>query len=109
MFANAGLAKYAATSGRGFDAVVVPATLPSIETVTRDGVVPSSQSAAQPVATTASLGCTIDDPNELVTLSTHPIGGWFAVEMVKVIDPLNGAVAPAESVATAVTRPLTLV
>ena len=57
MRANAGLAKYAATSGRGVEVVVVPATLPSTETVTRVGVVPSSQSAAQPMALTLSATC----------------------------------------------------
>src|SRR5438874_2562513 len=81
LFVNAGLPKYAATSGRGFDAVVVPTTLPSTETVTCAGVAPSSQSAAQPIADTLSFGCTTDDPAGLVTLSTHPLGGWLALEM----------------------------
>src|SRR5439155_477102 len=74
VFANAGLTKYAATSGRGVDALAFPATLPSTETVTCTGVAPSSQSAAQPIATTLSVGRTTDDPAALLTLSTHPIG-----------------------------------
>ena len=48
------------------------------------GVVPSSQSAAQPLATTLSVRCTIDEPAELLTLSTQPIGGRFALEMENV-------------------------
>src|SRR5438105_12691595 len=102
VFVNAGFPKYAATSGRGVEAVVVSATFPSTETVTRDGVGPSSQSPAQPLATTFSLGRTVDDPAAFLALSTHPIGGWLASEMVNVADPLNGAVAPAESLAIAV-------
>src|SRR5437762_2194494 len=105
LFVNAGLPKYAATSGRGFNAVVLvsPTYLPSTKTSTSASLVPSSQSAAQPIAVTISPGCTIDDPAALVTLSTHPIGGRFAVEIEKVADPLNAAVAPVESIPTAVT------
>ena len=76
--ANAALLKYAATSGRGVDAVVVPATVPSTDTVTCVGVAPSSQSAAQPTAITLSFRRTVEDPAALVTLSTHPIGDRFA-------------------------------
>src|SRR5438132_1423552 len=93
-----------ATSGRGSDAVDEEGDLPSIETVTLVWMTPSSQSAAQPLANrTESPRCTIVDPAALVTASTQPIGGRFPLEMEKLIDPFNGAVAPAESVDTAVT------
>src|SRR5438067_2483599 len=75
VFAKEGLLKYAATSGRAEEAFVVPTTLPSSETVTCVGVVPSCQSAAQPLAMTFSPGRTIDDPAALLTLSSQPMGG----------------------------------
>src|SRR5438067_9030651 len=71
--------------------------------ITLAGVDPSSQSPAQPIATSLSFGRTVDEPAALVALSTHPIGGWLAFEIVKVTEPLNGAVAPVESLAAAVT------
>src|SRR5438552_254322 len=92
VFVNAGFPKYAATSGRGVEAVAVSAILPSNETVTRVGVLPSSQSAAQPLAIILPLGRTTDDPAASATRSTHPIGEvLFTVRVADFVLPLNDA------------------
>src|SRR5205807_773925 len=85
VFVNAELPKCSATSGRGVDAVADPETLPSTETVTRTGVVPSSQSTAQPIATTLSSGRTVVESAALLTLSTHPIVGGLESAYVSAV------------------------
>src|SRR5258708_21074005 len=85
--ANAGFRKFAATSGRAPEVVVMPARSPSTRTCTRTPAAPSSQSAAHPLTISGAPLAAVDRPRELSTNSRAPSGGWFGA--------LSGAVTVA--------------